>query len=86
MLDSKIWTILHTQERNNINGFFDKYLAKNEDMIHHLILCMPIIDMMIKNGKQVGMYPIGEDSFLDMGEFSEMKRMEERILAKIIVF
>lgn len=28
---------------------------------------------------QVGMYPISENSFLDMGEFEEMKRMEERI-------
>ena len=25
------------------------------------------------------MYPISENSFLDMGEFEEMKRMEERI-------
>lgn len=28
---------------------------------------------------QVGMYPISENSFLDMGEFEEMKKMEERI-------
>ena len=25
------------------------------------------------------MYPINENSFLDMGEFEEMKKMEERI-------
>lgn len=25
------------------------------------------------------MYPISENSFLDMGEFEEMKKMEERI-------
>lgn len=30
-------------------------------------------------GKKVGMYPIGEKSFLDMGEFEEMKRMEDII-------
>ena len=34
----------------------------------------------VKNkGWQVGIYPISEDSFLDMGEFSEMKRMENKL-------
>lgn len=33
----------------------------------------------IKNGCRVGMYPVSEDSFLDMGEFEEMKRMEEKL-------
>lgn len=35
--------------------------------------------MMMERGKRVGMYPISENSFLDMGEFGEMKKMEERI-------
>ena len=30
----------------------------------------------------VGMYPISEDSFLDMGEFEEMHRMEEKLNLK----
>lgn len=34
--------------------------------------------VMTDNGK-VGVYPISEDSFLDMGEFSEMRRMEEKL-------
>lgn len=34
---------------------------------------------MIDNNKRVGMYPISENSFLDMGEFEEMKKMEKRI-------
>ncbi|NBH74045.1 CBS domain-containing protein [Clostridiaceae bacterium] len=34
---------------------------------------------LIREGVQVGMYPISENSFLDMGEFEEMKKMEERI-------
>ena len=34
---------------------------------------------LIGEGVQVGMYPISESSFLDMGEFEEMKKMEERI-------
>lgn len=33
----------------------------------------------IENGYRVGMYPVSEDSFLDMGEFEEMKRMEEKL-------
>lgn len=32
-----------------------------------------------QNGYKVGIYPISEDSFLDMGEFAEMKRMEEKL-------
>ncbi len=38
---------------------------------------------LIEKGVQVGMYPISENSFLDMGEFEEMKRMEERISGRI---
>lgn len=35
-------------------------------------------DLLAQN-YQVGMYPISEDSFLDMGEFVEMQRMEEKL-------
>jgi len=38
-----------------------------------------LAENMIEKKKQIGMYPISENSFLDMGEFEEMKRMEERI-------
>ncbi len=38
-----------------------------------------LIDDVLKNGGKVGMYPVSEDSFLDMGEFSEMKRMEDKL-------
>lgn len=34
---------------------------------------------MIEKGKKVGIYPIRENSFLDMGQFEEMKKMEERM-------
>ena len=39
---------------------------------------------MIHAGEQVGMYPISEKSFLDMGEFEEMKKMEERINSGVV--
>lgn len=41
-----------------------------------------LADMLLKAGDQVGMYPISEDSFLDMGEFEEMRRMEKKLNLK----
>lgn len=41
-----------------------------------------IADELIKQNRKVGMYPISEDSFLDMGEFEEMHRMEEKLNLK----
>ncbi len=38
-----------------------------------------LISTMLQKSRRVGMYPISENSFLDMGEFSEMKRMEEQL-------
>lgn len=38
-----------------------------------------LVEAVMKRGGKVGMYPVSEDSFLDMGEFSEMKRMEEKL-------
>mgnify|MGYP004495819091 CR=1 FL=1 len=46
------------------------------DTVFHMT---QLIDTVMKNGGKVGMYPVSEDSFLDMGEFSEMKRMEEKL-------
>ena len=44
------------------------------------IFHMPqLVDKVMKQGGKAGMYPISEDSFLDMGELSEMKRMEEKL-------
>lgn len=41
-----------------------------------------LVDLLIAQGKTVGMYPVSEDSFLDMGEFEEMDRMEKRLNLK----
>lgn len=38
-----------------------------------------LVEKAMKLGYKVGMYPVSEDSFLDMGEFAEMKRMEEKL-------
>ncbi|WP_295916168.1 nucleotidyltransferase family protein [uncultured Anaerovibrio sp.] len=38
-----------------------------------------LVERVMQNGGKVGTYPISEDSFLDMGEFEEMKRMEQKL-------
>ena len=38
-----------------------------------------LVEKVMKNGGKVGTYPVSEDSFLDMGEFDEMKRMDEKL-------
>lgn len=38
-----------------------------------------LVEKVMKQGGKVGTYPISEDSFLDMGEFEEMKRMEQKL-------
>lgn len=46
------------------------------DKMYHMT---HLVDDVKKNGGKVGMYPISEDSFLDMGEFDEMRRMEQKL-------
>lgn len=41
-----------------------------------------LADKLLAENRHVGMYPISEDSFLDMGEFEEMHRMEEKLNLK----
>lgn len=41
-----------------------------------------LADQLLTEGRKVGMYPISEDSFLDMGEFEEMHRMEAKLNLK----
>ena len=38
-----------------------------------------LVSGMMQDGLTVGMYPVSEDSFLDMGEFEEMRKMEKRL-------
>ncbi len=38
-----------------------------------------LTERLLAEGRKVGMYPISEDSFLDMGEMEEMRRMEEKL-------
>lgn len=47
-----------------------------DDVMFHMT---HLVEAVMKNGGKVGTYPVSEDSFLDMGEFDEMKRMEEKL-------
>lgn len=47
-----------------------------DDTLFHMT---HLIEKVMQFGGKVGTYPISEDSFLDMGEFSEMKRMEQKL-------
>ena len=47
-----------------------------DDVMFHMT---HLVDTVMKNGGKVGTYPASEDSFLDMGEFDEMKRMEQKL-------
>lgn len=50
-----------------------------EDTFFHMT---DLAEKLLKEGRKVGMYPISEESFLDMGEFEEMRRMEEKLNMK----
>lgn len=47
-----------------------------QDTFYHMT---DLTDKLLKENRKVGMYPISEDSFLDMGEFEEMHRMEKKL-------
>lgn len=49
------------------------------DTFYHMT---DLSDALLAQGRKVGMYPISEESFLDMGEFEEMHRMEEKLSLK----
>lgn len=50
-----------------------------KDTFYHMT---DLINMLIEKNRVVGMYPVSEDSFLDMGEFEEMHRMEQKLNLK----
>lgn len=47
-----------------------------DDMVFHMT---HLVEKVMAQGGKVGTYPVSEDSFLDMGELSEMRRMEEKL-------
>ncbi len=54
----------------------------NEIPADKLFHMTDLADRLLTKGRKVGMYPISEESFLDMGEFEEMHRMEKKLNLK----
>lgn len=57
-----------------INPELIKEIPKNT--FYHMT---ELADKLIKEGRKVGMYPVSEEVFLDMGEMEEMRRMEQKL-------
>lgn len=89
--------VIHSKENGTITSMEEKpklsYFVNtgmyvlNPDLIDKIPLdtffhMTDLTDVLLAEGKQVGMYPISEDSFLDMGEFEEMRRMEKKLNLK----
>lgn len=77
--------ILNMEEKPKLSYFVNTgmYILDPEllqqiprDTFYHMT---DLADRLLKDGRQVGMYPVSEDSFLDMGEFEEMRRMEKKL-------
>ncbi len=89
--------VIHASENGKINSMEEKpqlsYFVNtgmyilNPDLLKEIpadtfFHMTDLTDQLIKENRKVGMYPISEDSFLDMGEFEEMRRMEEKLNLK----
>ncbi len=51
-----------------------------EDTFFHMT---DLIEVLMEKGESIGMYPISENSFLDMGEFEQMQRMERLLSERV---
>ncbi len=79
-------TVKNIQEKPNFSHLINTgmYVLNPEvisiipdDSFYHMT---DLIGETISKGLKVGIYPIGEDAFFDMGEFEEMKRMEDKLM------
>lgn len=86
--------VLHSKENGELIDFEEKprlsyfintgMYVVNPDTIQEIpddcVFHMTNLVEKIKNkGGKIGVYPVSEDSFLDMGEFDEMHRMEKKL-------
>ncbi len=86
--------VLHTKENGELVGMEEKpklshmintgMYVINPDVAElipdgRMFHMTHLVEKVCANGQKVGVYPVSEDSFLDMGEFDEMRRMEEKL-------
>ena len=80
--DGKIQSM---QEKPNMSFFTNTgcYFVEPEvieDLPYNEPIDFPaIIEKYIAEGKKAGIYPIGEEAWLDMGQFDELEKMKERL-------
>lgn len=73
------------QEKPNMSFFTNTgcYFVEPEvieDLAYNKPVDFPvIIERYMADGRKVGIYPIGEDAWLDMGQFDELEKMKERL-------
>lgn len=83
--------VVHLEEKPKLSYFVNtgmyilnpealEYIPK--DTFFHMT---DLADVLLQAELKVGIYPISEDSFLDMGEFEEMHRMEKKLNLKSII-
>lgn len=78
-------TIASMQEKPNMSFFTNTgcYFVEArviEEMEYNEPTDFPsIIEKYMKEGKRVGIYPIGEEAWLDMGQFDELEKMKARL-------
>lgn len=73
------------QEKPNMSFFTNTgcYFVEPEvveDLAYNEPIDFPaVMERYMEEEKKVGIYPIGEDAWLDMGQFDEMEKMKERL-------
>lgn len=78
-------TIASMQEKPNISfltntGCYFVEPQVIEDLEYNKAIDFPdIIEQYRKNGKSIGIYPISENAWLDMGQVDELERMKEKL-------
>lgn len=86
--------VLHSKENGQLTGIEEKpklsyfintgmYIINpsviDKIPVNTVFHMTDLVDSVMRDKGKVGMYPVSEDSFLDMGEFGEMRRMEEKL-------
>ncbi len=77
--------ITEMKEKPHLSYFINTGMyVINPDMINKIpndtfFHMTDLAEKLMSEGYRVGMYPVSEDSFLDMGEFEEMRRMEQKL-------
>lgn len=80
--------VISMEEKPNLSYFINTgvYIVNGEllekipeNTVYHMT---DLVNAVMQEGLKVGLYPVSEDSFLDMGEFEEMHRMEEKLQIK----